>query len=169
MVVRSKIPVKTAKPKKTSAKTPKRTIKTGRKPKAATVNTPLSSKILSKSSNFLPALIIGSLGITSLGLMYKIRQYTRGLTAGDIKFIQETIVSQRNPFAVLGVSPDSTPEQIKQSCRQLYLKYHPDRTKLDQEEAKKMFQEIRPICENMEKKQMVDIFRLIFKYGNSKN
>jgi preprotein translocase subunit Sec63 len=158
---------KSTKKMKSTKKSTKKLTNPTNKARNVTSNTPLSSTILSKSSNFLPALIIGSLGITSLGLIYKIRQYTKGLSSSDISFIQDTIVSQRNPFTILGIPTNSSPEEIKKACRQLYLKFHPDRTKLDPQEATAKFQEIRPICENMEKKQIVDIFRLIFKYEHN--
>lgn len=43
-----------------------------------------------------------------------------------------------NPYAVLGLSPNATDEEVKQAYRQLAKKYHPDRNPGDQEAARKM-------------------------------
>ncbi len=60
-----------------------------------------------------------------------------------------------NPYAVLGVSPDASDDEIKQAYRRLAKKYHPDRNPGDPEAAKKM-QEVNAAYEqikNPEKSQ----------------
>jgi len=125
--------------------------------------TAVSNVLLTKFTNVLPALIISSLGITSLTIIYKIRKLTKGLTVDDVKFIQDMILKRsRNPFQILNVSSNASPEEIKKVCADLYREYHPDKTRVDKDLAQIKFQEIRPICEKLEKKEILAIFKLIF-------
>ena len=54
----------------------------------------------------------------------------------------------RDPYQVLGVSPDASDEEIKKAYRRLAKQYHPDRNPGDQEAARKM-QEINAAYEQI--------------------
>lgn len=54
----------------------------------------------------------------------------------------------RDPYSVLGVSPDATDDEIKQAYRRLAKKYHPDLNPGDQEAARKM-QEVNAAYEQI--------------------
>lgn len=54
----------------------------------------------------------------------------------------------RDPYKVLGVSPDASDEEIKRAYRRLAKKYHPDRNPDDKEAARKM-QEVNAAYEQI--------------------
>ena len=54
----------------------------------------------------------------------------------------------RDPYKVLGVSPDASDEEIKKAYRKLAKKYHPDLNPGDEEAAKKM-QEVNAAYEQI--------------------
>jgi DnaJ domain/Protein of unknown function (DUF1232) len=62
-----------------------------------------------------------------------------------------------NPYAVLGVDPDATPEQIRQAYRSLAAQYHPDKVAHLGEEfralAEQRFKEIQDAYEKIRPKR----------------
>ena len=58
----------------------------------------------------------------------------------------------RDPYEVLGVSPDASDEEIKRAYRALAKKYHPDLNPGDQEAARKM-QEVNEAYERIKNPQ----------------
>ena len=44
----------------------------------------------------------------------------------------------QDPYAVLGLTPDATDEEVKQAYRKLAKKYHPDANPGDEAAARKM-------------------------------
>lgn len=68
------------------------------------------------------------------------------------------MASKRDYYEVLGVSKDSTPEQIKKAYRKLALKYHPDRNPGDKaaEEKFKEAAEAYAVLGDEEKKKLYD-------------
>ena len=68
------------------------------------------------------------------------------------------MATKRDYYEVLGVTKDSTPEQIKKAYRKLALKYHPDRNPGNKEAEEKFKEaaEAYDVLSNPEKKQLYD-------------
>ncbi|KAM3587883.1 uncharacterized protein V6R79_016228 [Siganus canaliculatus] len=69
------------------------------------------------------------------------------LLAVHILLISEFILAKRDYYEILGVSKDATERQIKKAFHKLALKYHPDRNKDQDAEAK--FREIAEAYETL--------------------
>lgn len=69
------------------------------------------------------------------------------LLAVHILLISEFILAKRDYYDILGVSRDATERQIKKAFHKLALKYHPDRNKSPDAEAK--FREIAEAYETL--------------------
>ena len=69
-------------------------------------------------------------------------------------------MAKRDYYEVLGVSKNSTPDQIKSAYRKLAIKYHPDKNEGDKaaEEKFKEASEAYHILSNAERKQNYDNF-----------
>ena len=69
-------------------------------------------------------------------------------------------MAKRDYYDVLGVSKNSTPEQIKAGYRKQAVKYHPDKNKGDKasEEKFKEASEAYHVLSNQERKQSYDNF-----------
>lgn len=52
-------------------------------------------------------------------------------------------------YRVLGVPKGATQDDIRKAYRKLALRWHPDRNKDNEEEAKRKFQEIAEVCSLM--------------------
>ena len=61
----------------------------------------------------------------------------------------------KNPYEVLGVSPDASDEEVKQAYRKLAKKYHPDLNPGDEEAARHM-QEINVAYDQIQNPQKAD-------------
>ena len=71
--------------------------------------------------------------------------------------------NDKDLYKTLGVSKDADEATIKKSYRKLALKYHPDRNKVDKEEAEKKFKEISKAYEvlsDSNKRKTYDTFGL---------
>lgn len=66
------------------------------------------------------------------------------LLAVHVLLISEFILAKRDYYEILGVPKDATERQIKKAFHKLALKYHPDRNKGPDAEAK-----FREIAEGM--------------------
>ncbi|XP_030295644.1 dnaJ homolog subfamily B member 9-like [Sparus aurata] len=69
------------------------------------------------------------------------------LLAVNILLISEFILAKRDYYDILGVTKDATERQIKKAFHKLALKYHPDRNKSPDAEAK--FREIAEAYETL--------------------
>ena len=69
-------------------------------------------------------------------------------------------MAKRDFYEVLGVSKDSSPDQIKSAYRKLAVKYHPDKNKNDKtsEDKFKEASEAYHVLSNSERKQNYDNF-----------
>ena len=77
----------------------------------------------------------------------------RGQSAGGTS---HTSYQGRDPYEVLGVSKNSSPEKIKKAYRELAVKYHPDKNranknKKEAKEAEAKFKEVAAAYEQLEK------------------
>lgn len=68
---------------------------------------------------------------------------------------------KKDYYEILGISRDSSPDEIKKAYRRLAIKYHPDKNKENKKEAEEKFKEAAEaynILSNPEKKQRYDKF-----------
>ncbi|MBK7149133.1 MAG: DnaJ domain-containing protein [Bacteroidetes bacterium] len=86
--------------------------------------------------------------------IHRIAKYL-GVNEADFKALQEDFMSRSNPYAVLGLNEDASPEEVKAAYRKLTLKYHPDKqTHAAQHEAQKQkFLAVRRAYELLQKRQ----------------
>ncbi len=77
-----------------------------------------------------------------------------GISDVDFKEMKRIFLSDNNPYKILGLEEDATPEQVKRAYRKMVLKYHPD--KRDKEtpvaEANHKFREIKRAFEVLTQK-----------------
>ena len=62
--------------------------------------------------------------------------------AATIAFLAETVSTEKDYYAVLGVPKTAAENVIKRAYRKLSLKYHPDKVQGDKQVAEKKFMEI---------------------------
>lgn len=67
----------------------------------------------------------------------------------DFKAIKEDFIQQNNPYKLLEIELDATPEQVRIAYRKMVLKYHPDKraANISEEEASIKFREIKKAYE----------------------
>ena len=70
----------------------------------------------------------------------------------------------KDPYKVLGVSPDASDEEIKQAYRRLAKKYHPDRNQGSEEAAQKM-QEVNAAYEQIKNPEKAQQEQRTYGYG----
>ena len=56
--------------------------------------------------------------------------------------VQARLLSTRNPYSVLGISPGASEKEIKEAYKKLAMRHHPDRNPGDREGAERRFKEI---------------------------
>ena len=56
--------------------------------------------------------------------------------------VQARLLSTRNPYSVLGISPGASEKEIKEAYKKLAMRHHPDRNPGDREGAERRFKEV---------------------------
>ena len=77
-----------------------------------------------------------------------------GISDADFKELKHRFLSDNNPYKILGLEEDATPEQVKRAYRRMVLKYHPDKRDKDMSiaDANHKFREIKRAFEVISKK-----------------
>jgi DnaJ like chaperone protein len=75
-----------------------------------------------------------------------------GNTSSGKSSFQHTIFNQtEDSFKILGLTNSATDDEVKKAYRKLVLKYHPDRTELDEKTATEKFNRIQQAYERIKK------------------
>lgn len=60
-----------------------------------------------------------------------------------------SVVLSENPYRVIGMAPYNSMEEIKNKCKKLVIKFHPDKYKGDKNEARAKFDKVQKACKEI--------------------